>query len=106
MACGKRVRGRHPEQTSNALGAAAAQVGPRAKGFATWLHYGLGLSFGRCAEVLGRLGVVISPGALSSSAQVAGTDLVPTDAAIRTVLATSPQVTMDETGWRINGNGT
>ena len=28
--CGRRVQGRHPQQSSDALGAAASQVGPRA----------------------------------------------------------------------------
>lgn len=42
--CGRRVQGRHPEQASDALGAAASQVGPVAKAWAAWLHYGLGLS--------------------------------------------------------------
>jgi transposase len=36
--CGRRVRGRHPGQTSEAVGAAAAQVGPRALAFACSLH--------------------------------------------------------------------
>ena len=43
--CRRRVQGRHPEQTSDALGAAGSQVGPRAMAWAAWLHYGLGLSF-------------------------------------------------------------
>src|SRR5262249_4474907 len=33
-ACSRRVQGRHPEQTSDALGAAAVQYGPRLLGFA------------------------------------------------------------------------
>jgi len=36
--CGKRVQGRHPEQTSDALGAAGSQVGPTAKAWASFLH--------------------------------------------------------------------
>lgn len=32
--CGRRVRGRYPRQTSDAIGAAAAQVGPRPLAFA------------------------------------------------------------------------
>jgi transposase len=32
--CGRRVQGRHPEQTSDALGAAGAQIGPNAKAWA------------------------------------------------------------------------
>lgn len=48
--CGKRVQGRHPEQASDALGAAGSQVGPVSKAWAAWLHYGLSLSFAKCAR--------------------------------------------------------
>jgi transposase len=44
--CGRRVRGRHPLQTSSASGATAAQVGPEAVSMAARLHYELGLSMG------------------------------------------------------------
>jgi len=60
--CKKRVQGRHLEQTSNALGAATSQVGPHAKGLAIWLHYALGLSFGKTAQVLSHLGVPVTAG--------------------------------------------
>ncbi|MHB8435480.1 MAG: hypothetical protein ACYDC0_06325 [Acidimicrobiales bacterium] len=75
--CKRRVQGRHPEQTSDALGAAASQVGPNAMSLATRLHYVMGLSFKKSAAVLGHLGVPVTAGALSSSAQSTGTDLVP-----------------------------
>ena len=74
--CKKRVQGRHPEQTSDALGAAASQIGPHARGLATWLHYALGLSFKKTAAVLSHLGVPVTAGALSQGAQSTGTDLV------------------------------
>ena len=45
--CGRPVRGRHPLQTSQATGAAAAQVGPEALSQAARLHYELGLSMAR-----------------------------------------------------------
>jgi len=73
--------------------------------WAAWLHYGLGLSFGKCAQVLGRLGINVTAGAIASSAASTGTDLVPTHAAIKAHVAASPAVTMDETGWRIGGRG-
>jgi transposase len=50
--CKKRIQGRHPEQTSDALGAASSQIGPHAKGLATWQHYALWLSFAKAAPVL------------------------------------------------------
>jgi transposase len=103
--CGRRVQGRHPEQTSDALGAAASQVGPAAKAWALWLHYGLGLSFAKCATVLGRLGVEVTAGALCSAAQSTSTDLVPVHAEIVRRVNDSPALVMDETGWRVGGQG-
>jgi transposase len=101
--CARRVQGRHPEQTSDALGAAGSQVGPRAMAWGAWLHYGLGLSFAKCSKVLGRLGIDVTAGAICSSAASTGTDLVPTHNAILAHLSSAPAVTMDETGWRIGG---
>jgi len=103
--CLRRVQGRHPEQTSDALGAAASQVGPRAMAWGSWLHYGLGLSFGKTAALLGRLGIRVTAGAICSSSASASTDLVPTHNAIKAHVASAPAVTMDETGWRIGGEG-
>jgi hypothetical protein len=38
--CGQRVQGRHPGQTSDAVGSAASQLGPRAIALATELNKG------------------------------------------------------------------
>lgn len=103
--CRRRVQGRHPEQTSDALGAAGSQVGPRAMAWGTWLHYGLGLSFGKCSQLLGRLGVNVTAGAIAASSASTSTDLVPTHTAIKAHVASAPAVVMDETGWRIGGRG-
>ena len=103
--CKRRVQGRHPEQSSDALGAAKSQVGPRARAWGTWLHYGLGLSFGKCSQVLARFGVNVTAGAICSSSGSTGTDLVPTHNAIKAHVSGAPAVVMDETGWRIGGEG-
>lgn len=99
--CGKRVQGRHPEQTSDAIGAAGAQIGPAAKAWVAWAHYGLGLSFAKCATLLGRLGLEVTPGAMCSASQSMGTALAPVKAGIVERINSSPAVTMDETGWRV-----
>lgn len=101
--CRRRIQGRHPEQTSDALGAAGSQVGPRAMAWASWLHYGLGLSFGNTSELLARMGINVTAGAICAASASTSTDLVPTHNAIKTHVATAPAVTMDETGWRIGG---
>jgi transposase len=103
--CGRRVQGRHGEQASDALGAAGSQVGPVAKGWAAWLHYGLGLSFVKCSALLARLGIDVTAGALCQAAQTTGTALVPVHAEIVRRINDSPAVVMDETGWRVGGRG-
>jgi transposase len=103
--CKQRVQGRHPEQTSAALGAAGSGIGPHARSLATWLHYGLGLSFHKTAQVLGHLGVPVTAGALCSGAQSTGTDLIFVQRTIVEKINDAPMVVMDETGWRVAGSG-
>ena len=102
--CGKRVQGRHPDQTSDALGAAGSQVGPTAKGWASFLHYNLGLSWVKVSRLLTRLGVPATAGALcQASVHQACTDLVPVHQELVKVANSSPVLVMDETGWRVCG---
>ncbi|MHB1534615.1 MAG: IS66 family transposase [Acidimicrobiales bacterium] len=102
--CGRRVQGRHGEQTSDALGAAGAQIGPSVKAWAAWLHYSMGLSFDKVAKLFAeRFGLSVTAGALCQAAQSTSTDLVPVVTEIARRLNTSPIVAMDETGWRVNG---
>jgi len=103
--CRRRVQGRHAEQSSDALGAAASGVGPVAKSLAAWLHYGLGLSFGKSVALLARLGVPVTAGALSQGAQATSTALVPVQAEIEARLNASPVLVPDESGWRVDGRG-
>jgi transposase len=103
-ACGKRVQGRHPEQTSDALGAAAAQVGPTVKGWSAWMHYSLGIPFAKISRFFGdRFGFPVTAGALCQAAQTTGSGaLVPVNTQIRARINQAPMVVMDETGWRVN----
>ena len=103
--CGKRVQGRHAEQTSDALGAASSQVGPSAKAWAAWLHYGLGLSFVKTASLLDRLGINLTAGALSQAAQSTSTALVPVQDSIVKAVNDSAMIVPDESGWRVGGEG-
>jgi transposase len=50
--CRRRVQGRHPLQTSDALGAAAVQLGPQAVAFAVLLNKRYGLAYGKIAALL------------------------------------------------------
>jgi transposase len=58
--CGLRVQPRHPAQTSDALGAAGAQLGPRAVALAAWLSKGLGVPAAKIARLLGQLGLGVT----------------------------------------------
>ena len=67
-ACFRRVQGRHPEQTSDALGAAAVQFGPRLLGLAADLKHRLGVSYRKCSSLLLTLtGLVVCSAALVRS---------------------------------------
>lgn len=66
--CGARVQGRHDVQTSDALGAAARQLGPDAQAAAVHLNKVAGLSHGKVAAVFAALfGIDLMRGA---SAQI------------------------------------
>jgi transposase len=48
--CGTRVQGRHPEQISDAVGAASNQIGPHAVAFAAQLNKTTGASYGKISR--------------------------------------------------------
>jgi transposase len=103
--CGQRVQGRHALQTSDALGAAASQVGPDAQAAATVLHTQLGLSHGKVAAVFDTLfGIDLTRGASAQINLRAAARLEPDYQLILTAVRTSEQIAADETGWRIGGH--
>jgi transposase len=101
--CGVRVQPRHADQTSDALGAAASQIGPRAVALAALMNKQLGASPKRVAEVFNQLGLEITPGGVSGAIARAGRRLEPTYEALVEGVAQSPTVSADETGWRVGG---
>ncbi len=101
--CGRRVQGRHPLQTSDALGAAAVQIGPDAVATAAVLNKQLGLSFGKVAAFFAeRFGLRVVPSAIVRALHRAATKALPTYAALVQTVRTSPMVVADETGWRVH----
>jgi transposase len=103
--CGQRIQGRHPLQTSDALGAAASQVGPDAQAAAVLLNKQAGLSHAKVAAVFRALfGLELTRGASAQIGQRAATRLAPTHQAILQELRVSGQLKVDETGWRIGGH--
>jgi Transposase IS66 family len=102
--CGRRGRGRHPLQTSDALGAAAAQVGPHAVALAAQLNKELGLPVSKVARVLAELcGLKITAGGLQRALARLAAAAAPTYEALVEGVRTSPAVAADETGWRVAG---
>src|SRR5262245_49719089 len=102
---GRRVQGRHPLQTSDALGASASQVGPDAQAAATLLHTQAGLSHGKVAAVFDALfGVDLTRGASAQINLRAAARLEPDYRLILDEVRASEQIAADETGWRIGGH--
>ena len=102
--CGKRVQGRHPEQISDALGAAGVQIGPRALGLALELKHGMGVPYRKVERVLSSgFGLEVCPGGLARSGQRLARQAEPTYAQMILQLRESEVVNADETGWKIDG---
>jgi transposase len=102
--CGRRVQGRHPLQTSEALGAAAAQVGPQAITLAAVLHTQFGLPLAKVSAVFRQwFGLHVTPGGLVHALHRAAARASPTYDALRRQIQQSDVVTPDETGWKVGG---
>ena len=103
--CHRRVQGRHPLQTSDALGAAAVQLGPQAVALAVILNKQLGLSFGKIRQLLrDRFGLSVTRGGLVHAVHRAARQAQPTYEALCAQVRGSPVVTPDETGWKVGGH--
>jgi transposase len=102
--CGRRAQGRHPRQTSDAVGSAASQLGARAVALATELNKGMGLSHGKTAAVLETaFGLEVSRGGLAQAFQRTARKAEPTYEKLVQQIRGSPSVTPDETGWKVGG---
>ena len=102
--CGQRVQGRHPLQTSDALGAAAAQLGPQATALGVVLNKQLGLSFGKVATLLQQqYDLTVTRSGLVHAVHRAARQARPTYDALCATVRGSPMVTPDETGWKVGG---
>jgi transposase len=102
--CGRRVQGRHRLQTSDALGAAAAQLGPEAIAVAVVLNKQLGLSFGKVATLFRQqYGLTVTCSGLVHAVHRAARQAQPTYDTLCDAVRGSPVVTPDETGWKVAG---
>ena len=97
--------GRHPLQTSDALGAAAVQLGPQAIAFAVLLNKRFGLPYGKIAALLrDRFGLTVTRGGLVHAVHRAARQAQPTYDALCATVRGSPVVTADETSWRVDAD--
>lgn len=104
-ACHRRVQGRPPLQTSDALGAAAVHLGPQAVALAVILNKRCGLSFAKIGQLLeSRFGLTVTRGGLVHAVHRAARQAQPTYDALCAMVRGSPVVTPDETGWKIGGH--
>lgn len=102
--CGRRHQGRHPYQTSDALGAACSQLGPRAVATVTQLNKELGLSPAKTARALAQLGgIKLTAGGVVQAVARQARALEPTYGALIGGVRASEHVAPDETGWRVGG---
>src|ERR1700682_4450796 len=102
--CGQRVQGRHPLQTSAALGAAASQIGPDAQAAVVLLNKTFGLSHIKVAAVLhGLFGITLTRGASAQIVLRAADRLGPASQEVDQEIKSAPCLTPDETGWRVAG---
>jgi len=102
--CGAKLQGRHELQTSDALGAAASQLGPDTHAAIAIANKTLGLSHGKIQAFLRELfGVDLCRSACCRSMLRTAARCQAAHQAIRDGVRGSPWVVADETGWRIGG---
>ena len=98
----QRVQGRHPLQTSDALGAAAVQVGPEAVTLGVLMNKSLGLPHADAATILRQgFGLTMSRGGICRAIQRVARKAEATWHALRDAAQRSALAHMDETGWKV-----
>jgi transposase len=102
--CGKRVKGRHSLQSSDALGAAGAQLGPVTQATIALFKNKYGLSYGKiCGILKDQFGVDLSRGGAAQIVQRAGRRSEAVYQGLCQMIRQSSVVYPDETGWKIGG---
>jgi transposase len=100
--CGKRVQGRHPLQTSDAIGAAAVQVGPEAVSLGVLMNKLQGLPHADAAAILRQgFGLIMSRSGICRAIQRVARKAEATWHALRDAARRSALAHMDETGWKV-----
>ncbi len=100
--CDQRVQGRHPLQTSDALGAAAVQVGPEAVTLGVLMNKSLGLPHADAAAILRQgFGLTMSRSGICRAIQRVARKAEATWHALRDAARRSTLAHIDETGWKV-----
>jgi transposase len=100
--CGRRLQPRHRLQTSNALGAAASQLGPDLQALIAMMKDKYGLSYGDIQGLLDEaFGISITRGGAAQVVLRVAERHEPAYAAIQQIVRRSDVVYPDETGWKI-----
>src|SRR5215475_7867892 len=102
--CQRRVQGRHPLQTSDAVGVGNVQLGPEALTLAAILNKQMGLSLGHTRQVLSYgFGLAVSRGGLYRAlARLANRAELTYDGLVEAARQAAVNG-MDETGWKVGG---
>jgi len=102
--CQRRVQGRHPLQTSDAVGVGSVQLGPEALTLAALLNKQMGLSLGHTRQVLFYgFGLEVSRGGLYRALARMASRAAPTYDGLVEAARQAPVNGMDETGWKVGG---
>lgn len=100
--CKKRVQGRHPLQTSDAIGAASAQLGPDAQAIVAHLNKDVGASYGKIRRFFHvAFGITLSRGAGAHVVLRAARRTEHAYGQIVVAIQQSVVVYIDETGWKV-----
>lgn len=102
--CGQRLQGRHPLQTSDAIGAAASQLGPDAQAMAALLKNKVGVSYGDVQAIFEDFfGISLSPGGAAQMVLRVARRAQAAYRGIELQVSRSRLLYPDETGWKVGG---
>jgi transposase len=102
--CQRRLQGHHPQQTSDALGAANVQLGPRALTLAAEAKHELGVPYGKVSRWFeSAFGLTVCRAAWARADQRLARRGAPMYLKLIDLLRQSHSVAVDETGWKVAG---
>ena len=100
--CQRRQRSRHPDQISEATGAAGVVIGPHAKALASDMKHHLGLSYAKISAFFAvAFGMTFTRGGLYRADMRLAARAGPVYRELIELVRQLAQVHVDETGWRI-----